>query len=193
MDTYVPASVIAANEMTDPRLSPELRRIVAGEGAIEEYTDGDFASPIPAAIIMPAAARTIREAITGPEVMPPSPRIVLISEARSLAALASWMGAPARAMLADPGDPAAAIMTATAGLMSRIPLVDGDGDRVVTTGGEAVHTAHPALAFRSRLQQLADELAGIPLATIAAQLDAAAPGAGCWRRAADIITITPAA
>ena len=191
MDTYVPASVIAANT-GDRRLSPEVARIVMGDGDIEDYIE-DCTTPIPAVLIMPAAARTIREAITGPEVMPPSPRIVLISETLSLAALASWMGAPARAMLAHPADPAAAIMTATAGLMSHIPLVDGDGDLAVTTGGEPVYCTHPAVAFRPRLQQLADTLSGAPLATIAAELDAAAPGAGCWRRAADIITITPAA
>lgn len=191
MDSTIPASVIAANQ-ADPRLSPEVARIVIGDGDIEDYTT-DCTAPIPAALIMPAAARTIREAITGPEVMPPSPRIVLISETLSLAALASWMGAPAPAMLAAPSDPAAAIMTATAALMSRIPLVDGDGDLPVTTGGEPIYCTHPAAAFRSRLQQLADTLSGTPLTTIADALDAAAPGAGCWRRAADIITITPAA
>lgn len=140
---------------------------------------------------LPTAAQVIRESVCSPEVMPPSPRMAIISEALALAVLSTWMpGAETCTLVAKPTDFAAVVMTATACMMAQWPMVGEAEDGVeVSTGYKPAYTLPESIFCRPMLQEAAEALpVGTTLNDVAAMLDSRAPGVGQWRRALAVIT-----
>ncbi|MBM6705988.1 hypothetical protein H6A68_02780 [Bifidobacterium pullorum subsp. saeculare] len=168
----------------------------ADELVQQEYDAGFYTgSPLPAitdpGYALPAVAGILREEIFGAEILPPTPRIALISEAMTLAAAASWLGVQTVALVAAPGDLAAIQLTAAGAMLMR-DVTAGDDTagtvRVTTHAGGNFHL-HAITCARNLLEACAGALpAGTTLADLADTLDHRAPGMGQWRAALAVIT-----
>lgn len=165
----------------------------------EEYDSGVFTgAPLPTitdpTYALPTVAGIIREAAFGPEITPPTPRIALISEAVTLAALASWLGVQTAALTAAHGDAAAVLMTAAGAVLMRDVTAGGDavGTVRVTTHADDVFCLGDTACARNLIAGCAAALpAGTTLTGIADMLDASAPGVGQWRQALAVIAPRP--
>lgn len=160
----------------------------------ETYDINDTLGP---GLILPEAAKVIREAVTVAETTPPTPRMLRLSEGLALCAYATWSGQPTCTVTAKPDDYAATLMVNTAALMSRTTSLTNDKTDYkveVTTGGtqESIYSLPAALSFRPRLHRLALAMNGTPLEAIAEMLDRNAPGYGYWRQSCAGVTCKPA-
>ncbi|MBM6691856.1 hypothetical protein H6A71_02010 [Bifidobacterium pullorum subsp. saeculare] len=171
--------------------------IAAADALVQnEYDSGRFTgAPLPAITdplyALPTVAGIIRGDTFGAEILPPAPRIALISEALALAALASWMGVQTVALVAAQDDFAAVQMAAIGAQLMR-DVTAGDhaaGVVRITTHEPSVFHLHATACARNLVSGCAAALpADTTLTDLADMLDEHAPGLGQWRAALSVIT-----